>query len=81
MVIPFNLLLGRKKEILLFIFIRFYGFRCILNEFLFTKILCNGNETNRYIVCCSDKHYCNDRDAYSSDIRKQLSLLSNLERN
>lgn len=58
-------------------FILFYSFRCIYNEFLFTQILCNGNQSNHYIICCSDKNNCNDRDAFSSDIRKQLSLLSN----
>jgi hypothetical protein len=50
----------------------FYSFRCIYNEFFFTQILCNGNETDRYIICCSDKNNCNDRDAYAGDIRKKL---------
>ncbi|CAF1057247.1 unnamed protein product [Rotaria sp. Silwood1] len=45
---------------------------CVYNEFFFTQIFCNGNQTNRYIICCSDEDYCNDRDAYSSDIRKKL---------
>ncbi|CAF3979023.1 unnamed protein product [Rotaria sordida] len=47
---------------------------CVYNEFLFTQIFCDGNQSNRYIICCSDKNYCNDRDAYSSDIRKKLLL-------
>ncbi|CAF2768069.1 unnamed protein product [Rotaria sp. Silwood2] len=45
---------------------------CVLNEFFFTKLFCSGNQTNRYIICCSDHDYCNDRDAYSSDIRNKL---------
>lgn len=52
-------------------------FRCIFNDFLFTQIICNGNQSNRYIICCSDKNDCNDRDVYAGEIRKQLSLLSN----
>jgi hypothetical protein len=42
------------------------------NDFFFTHIVCDGNQSDRYIICCSDKDYCNDRDAYSSDIRKKL---------
>jgi len=56
------------------------NFRCIYNEFLFTQIICNSNQSNRYIICCSDQDYCNDRDEYSSDIRKQLSKLGNSKR-
>ncbi len=56
-------------------FLKFHGFRCIYNDFLFTQIICNGNQTNRYIICCTDKDFCNDRDAFSSDIRKKLSVL------
>ncbi len=56
------------------------NFRCIYNEFLFTQIICNSNQSNRYIICCSDQDYCNDRDQYSNDIRKQLLELGNSER-
>lgn len=52
-------------------------FRCIYNEFLFTQIMCNTNQTNRYIICCSDKDFCNDRDGLADDVRKKLLLLSN----
>ncbi|UJR09198.1 hypothetical protein I4U23_013446 [Adineta vaga] len=49
---------------------------CMYNDFLITQILCHSNQTNRYIICCTERNNCNDRDAYSNDIRKQFSLLN-----
>ncbi len=34
--------------------------------------MCGVNETNRFIVCCSQRDYCNDLDAYSKEIRQAL---------
>lgn len=34
--------------------------------------MCGLNQTHRTIVCCSDRHYCNDLDAYSQGIRNGL---------
>lgn len=34
--------------------------------------MCGVNETNRVIVCCSERNYCNDLDAYSKSIRDAL---------
>ncbi|CAF3229966.1 unnamed protein product [Rotaria socialis] len=45
---------------------------CIYNEFIITRIMCNGNQSDRFIICCSDKNYCNDRDQFASDIRETL---------
>lgn len=39
--------------------------------------MCNNNQSDRYIICCSDKDLCNDRDMYADDVRKKLLLLSN----
>ncbi|CAF2121541.1 unnamed protein product [Rotaria magnacalcarata] len=50
---------------------------CILNEYFFVQIICSGNNTNRYIVCCSQRDYCNDLDAYSTEIRHALINPSN----
>jgi hypothetical protein len=49
------------------------------NDFFFTQILCNGNQSNLYIICCTDKDFCNDRDAQSSDIRKKLLTISKMK--
>ncbi|CAF1226805.1 unnamed protein product [Rotaria sp. Silwood1] len=34
--------------------------------------MCGTNQTNRYIVCCFQRDYCNDLDAYSTTIRATL---------
>lgn len=47
-------------------------FRCVYNDFFFTQLICNGNQSDRYIICCSDKDYCNDRDRYANDVREKL---------
>ena len=36
--------------------------------------MCDHNDTNRYIVCCSQRDYCNDLDAYSKSIREAMLL-------
>jgi hypothetical protein len=40
------------------------------------RLWCSGNQTNRYVVCCSQRNYCNDLDAYSKDIRRVLTTPS-----
>ncbi|CAF1169660.1 unnamed protein product [Adineta steineri] len=50
---------------------------CVSNTYLWRQLWCNGNKSDRYVICCTGNDYCNDRDAYSSDIRKQLSSSSN----
>ena len=57
----------------------FLFFRCVRLDFLWMMLFCNNNQTNRYLICCSDKDFCNDRDAYASDIRKELMLIDNLD--
>lgn len=47
------------------------------NDEFFVRIMCNTNQTSRYIICCSQHNYCNDLDAYSKEIR--TALLSTLE--
>jgi hypothetical protein len=42
------------------------------NEYIFTQIMCSNNSSTRYIVCCSERDYCNDLDAFSQDIRETL---------
>ena len=42
------------------------------NTYFFVQLMCSGNETHRYIICCSQKDSCNDRDAYSGQIREAL---------
>jgi hypothetical protein len=49
-------------------------FRCVYNDFFFVRLWCAMNQTDRYIVCCSQRDYCNDLDAYSKDIRNALLL-------
>jgi hypothetical protein len=34
--------------------------------------MCGVNQTNRVIICCSQRDYCNDLDAYSENIRTGL---------
>ena len=47
----------------------------MLNDYFFTRLMCGVNQTGRIIVCCSERNYCNDLDAYSQNIRE--ILLSN----
>ena len=42
------------------------------NDYFFIRIMCGVNQTNRFIVCCSQRDYCNDLDAYSKEIRDAL---------
>ncbi len=49
-----------------------FVFRCMYNEYFFVQLMCGVNQTNRFIVCCSQRNYCNDLDAYSKDIRHVL---------
>lgn len=44
----------------------------MLNEFFFVRVLCAMNQTNRVVVCCSQRDFCNDLDAYSPGIRQVL---------
>ncbi|CAF4310017.1 unnamed protein product, partial [Rotaria sordida] len=39
---------------------------CMYNDYFFVRLMCGTNQTNRYIVCCSQRDYCNDLDAYST---------------
>ena len=39
------------------------------------ELWCGVNQTNRFIVCCSQRDYCNDLDAYSKDIRVALVII------
>jgi len=43
------------------------------NEYFFVRLWCGVNQTNRIIVCCSERNYCNDLDAYSKEIRETLT--------
>ncbi|CAF0921387.1 unnamed protein product [Adineta ricciae] len=54
---------------------------CMYNDFLITQILCHNNQSDRYIICCTDKDRCNDRDAYANDVRKQFALLNKRKSN
>ncbi|CAF0769750.1 unnamed protein product [Rotaria sp. Silwood1] len=45
---------------------------CMYNDYFFIRLMCGTNQTNRYIVCCSQRDYCNDLDAYSKEIRTAL---------
>ncbi|CAF3663380.1 unnamed protein product [Rotaria socialis] len=45
---------------------------CIVNEYFFMRMLCSSNSSSRYIVCCAQRDYCNDLDAYSTEIRHAL---------
>ncbi|CAF0798499.1 unnamed protein product [Rotaria sordida] len=45
---------------------------CMHNDYFFIRLMCSTNKTNRYIVCCSQRDYCNDLDAYSKEIRTSL---------
>ncbi|CAF3885690.1 unnamed protein product [Rotaria sp. Silwood2] len=45
---------------------------CMYNDYFFVRLMCGTNQTNRYIVCCSQRDYCNDLDAYSKEIRYTL---------
>jgi hypothetical protein len=47
-------------------------FRCMRNEYFFTRLMCSVNQTKRIIICCSERDYCNDLDAYSKEIRNTL---------
>ena len=47
-------------------------FRCMLNEYFFIRLMCDRNESRRYIVCCSHRDNCNDLDAYSAEIRRAM---------
>ena len=47
--------------------------RCMYNDFFFVRLMCGVNQTHRFIVCCSEHDYCNDLDAYSSEIRHALT--------
>ncbi len=43
------------------------------NDYFFVRLMCGVNQTDRYIVCCSQRDYCNDLDAYSKEIRTVLT--------
>jgi hypothetical protein len=45
----------------------------MLNDYFFVRLMCGVNQTHRTIVCCSQRDYCNDLDAYSKEIRQVLS--------
>ena len=45
----------------------------MLNDYFFVRVWCGVNETNRIVVCCSHRDYCNDLDAYSNGIRQTLT--------
>ncbi|CAF0943715.1 unnamed protein product [Adineta steineri] len=49
-----------------------YTAGCMHNEYLFTRLMCSLNKTDRYIICCSQRNECNDLDAYSKEIRQAL---------
>ncbi len=48
-------------------------FRCIRNDYFFARLMCGVNQTNRIIVCCSQRDFCNDLDGYSKEIRQVLT--------
>ncbi|CAF4234634.1 unnamed protein product, partial [Rotaria sordida] len=31
---------------------------CMYNDYFFVRLMCGTNQTNRYIVCCSQRDYC-----------------------
>ncbi|CAF4201344.1 unnamed protein product, partial [Rotaria sordida] len=31
---------------------------CTYNDYFFVRLMCGTNQTNRYIVCCSQRDYC-----------------------
>ncbi len=43
------------------------------NDYFFVRLMCGVNQTDRFIVCCSQRDYCNDLDAYSKEIRTVLT--------
>lgn len=43
------------------------------NDYFFVRLMCSTNSTERSVVCCSQRDYCNDLDAYSKEIRQSLS--------
>lgn len=43
------------------------------NDYFFVRLMCGVNQTHRSIVCCSERDFCNDLDAYSNEIRHALS--------
>jgi len=45
---------------------------CMLNDYFFVRLMCDRNETKRYVVCCSNRDFCNDLDAYSAEIRTAM---------
>ncbi|CAF1644214.1 unnamed protein product [Adineta ricciae] len=49
---------------------------CLLNDYFFLRVICGTNETNRFVICCADRNFCNDRDPNSPDLLRRLSLTS-----
>lgn len=43
------------------------------NDYFFVRLMCGVNQTHRFIVCCSQRDFCNDLDAYSNEIRHALT--------